>query len=262
VAAREAIAHTPHPSIHFVKVFAHFSATWERGLILKGYSNNFSCRAMKIPKFPQHPCGEIGSPDTTNLPMFRVVQSTKATIIRLTRLTDSSLIVHWFSEEHGLLKTVAKGARRPKSSFAGQLDLFFAGEITFRRARRGELHALREVSIRQWREGLRRNYRTTLFASYCCQLLESAVEPEHPEPGLHDLLTRALNHADKVEPDMRSLRHYERELARLLGISHDARQAHLTLGDALGGLPNSREDLVERLCPSDDLDSSAERNTR
>lgn len=190
------------------------------------------------------------------------MQSTQAAIIRLTRLTDTSLIVHWFTEEHGLVKTVAKGARRPKSPFAGQLDLFFGGEITFQRAKRGELHGLREVSIRQWREGLRRNYSSTLFAAYCCQLLESAVEPEHPEPGLYDLLGRALDHADTVEPGLRALRHYERELARLLGISHDQRQAHLSLRDALGGLPSSRDELLERLSQSDDLGSSAGGNQR
>jgi len=189
------------------------------------------------------------------------VQSTQATIIRLTRLTDSSLIVHWFTEEQGLVKTVAKGARRPKSPFAGQLDLFFGGEITFQRAKRGDLHALREVSIRHWREGLRRNYSSTLFASYCCQLLECAVEPEHPDPGLYGLLVRALNHVEQNEPSARALRHYERELARLLGISHDQRQAHLSLRDALGSLPSSRSELLERL-PSGDLDSSGGENHR
>jgi DNA repair protein RecO (recombination protein O) len=190
------------------------------------------------------------------------VITTQATIIRLTRLTDSSLIVHWFSEELGLLKTVAKGARRPKSPFAGQLDLFFGGEITVQRAKRGDLHALREAAIRHWREGLRRNYTATLFAAYCCQLVESAVEPEHPEPALHDLLNRALDHADTTEPGPRSLLHFERELARLLGISHDQRAANLSLRDALGSLPASREALLERLGGAVDFDSSAERNHR
>jgi DNA repair protein RecO (recombination protein O) len=190
------------------------------------------------------------------------VITTQATLIRLTRLTDSSLIVHWFSEQLGLLKTVAKGARRPKSPFAGQLDLFFGGEITVQRAKRGELHALREVAIRHWREGLRRNYTATLFAAYCCQLAESAVEPEHPEPALHDLLNRALDHADATEPGPRSLHHFERELARLLGISHDQRAAHLSLRDALGSLPPSREALLERLGGAADFDSSAEGNHR
>jgi DNA repair protein RecO (recombination protein O) len=178
------------------------------------------------------------------------VQSTRATIIRLTKLTDSSLIVHWFSEEHGLVKTVAKGARQPKSQFAGRLDLFFGGEISFQRAKRGELHALREVSIREWREGLRRDYTATLFAAYCCQLMETAVEPEHAEPALHDLLVRALDHVERVGPSLRALRHFEREMARLLGISHEQRPAELSLRDGLSGLPASRGELIERLLPS------------
>jgi DNA repair protein RecO (recombination protein O) len=185
------------------------------------------------------------------------MQSTRAILIRLTRLTDTSLIVHWFTEEHGLVKTVAKGARRPKSPFAGQLDLFFGGEITIRGARRGELHILGEVSIRQWREGLRKNYTSTLLAAYCCQLLESAVEPEHPEPELHDLLGRALDHIDTAEPSLRALRHFERELARLLGISHHRQSADLSLRDALGRLPQSRDELLERLRPGQDFRSSA-----
>ena len=177
------------------------------------------------------------------------MQSTRAIVIRLTRLTDTSLIVHWFTEEYGLVKTVAKGARRPKSPFAGRLDLFFGGEITLQSARRGELHILREVSIRQWREGLRKNYTTTLLAAYCCQLLESAVEPEHPDPLLHDLLARALDHIEATEPSLRALRHFERELARMLGVSHHEQTADDSLRAAIGHLPASRGDLLERLQP-------------
>lgn len=175
------------------------------------------------------------------------MHSTEAIVIRLTRLTETSLIVHWFTEEHGLLKTVAKGARRTNGKFGGQIDLFFGGEIGFARARRGELHSLREVAISQWREGLRRDYNSTLLAAYCCQLLESAVEPEHGEPALHDLLRRALDHLDAHPPTLRALFHYETELARLLGVSHHSTTADLSLRDALGTLPASRKELVERL---------------
>ena len=181
------------------------------------------------------------------------MQSSHATLIRLTRLTDSSLIVHWFTEDHGLVKTVAKGARRPKSPFAGQLDLFFSGEITYQRARRGELHSLREVSIHHWREGLRKNYTATLLAAYCCQVLEAAVETEHPEPELHGLLVRALDHIDTSEASLRALFHYEKELARLLGISNFQRPAEQSLRDVLGVLPASREQLVERISPAGDF---------
>lgn len=181
------------------------------------------------------------------------MQSTRATVIRLTRLTDSSLIVHWFTENHGLLKTVAKGARRSKSPFVGKLDLFFSGEISASQARRGDLHSLREVVISQWREGLRRSYTSTLLAAYCCQLLEMAVEPEHPEPGLFDLLQRALDHIDLSPASLRALRHFETELARLLGVSQIRSDASVSLRDALGTLPASRNELIERLSPSGDF---------
>jgi DNA repair protein RecO (recombination protein O) len=190
-------------------------------------------------------------------PETRAVHPTEAIVIRLTRLTDTSLIVHWFTQDHGLVKTVAKGARRAKSPFAGQLDLFFGGEITFTQARRGDLHILREVAIRDWREGLRLRYDSTLLAAYCCQLLESAVEPEHSEPGFYDLLKRALNHLGAAPASVRALQHFENELARLLGISQVQRPAESSLRDALGNLPSGRSELIERLSPPGGFDSSA-----
>jgi len=106
---------------------------------------------------------------------------------------------------------------------------------------------LREVFIHRWREGLRKNYTSTLLAAYCCQLLESSVEPEHPAPELHNLLERALDHIDATEPSRRALHHFERELSRLLGVSHPPYPADQSLRDALGSLPPSRSELLERL---------------
>ena len=176
------------------------------------------------------------------------MESTEAIVIRLTRLTETSLIVHWFTAESGLMKTVAKGARRPKSPFAGKLDLFFGGEISVGKSKGGtDLHPLREVVIRDWREGLRRDYTSTQLAAYCCQLLERAVEPNHAEPEMHDLLKRALDHLDQSPPELRVLRHFEREMARLLGVLNQQGVPEASLRDALGSLPDSRAELVERL---------------
>ena len=188
------------------------------------------------------------------------MQSTDAIVTRTTRLTETSLIVHWFTEAQGLVKTVAKGARRSKSPFNGQIDLFFGGEITFTRSSRSDLHTLREVAICDWRQGLRRNYTTTLLAAYFCQLLETAVEPEHPDAALHDLLKRALNHLDAAEPTLRALRHFESELARMLGVSHHRQTADASLTEALGWLPATRSDLMERLSPASDFSSSDDGN--
>lgn len=190
--------------------------------------------------------------------MLAAVQTTLAILIRRTRLTDTSLIIHWFTRDYGLVKTVAKGARRPKSPFAGKLDLFFGGDISIVRARHSELHTLREVAICDWRDGVRQHYGATLLAAYFAQLIELAVEPEHPEPELYGLLHRALDHVSTAGASLRALRHFESEVARLLGVAHHQHPALLCLQDALGVLPDSRRALLEQLSPSESFCSSRE----
>jgi len=172
--------------------------------------------------------------------------STEAILIRTTRLTDTSLIVHWFSESDGLIKTVAKGALRPKSPFAGKLDLFFSGEILASRSPKSELHSLREVSISNWREGLRRSYPVAQMAGYFCQLVELGVEPCHADRPIFDLLQRALNYLDAGEADLRAMRHFEKRFAEILGVLQEGGNAEKSLREHFGGLPSGRKVLLER----------------
>ena len=172
---------------------------------------------------------------------------TEAILIRSTRLTDTSLIVSWFTEDEGLVKTVAKGALRPKSPFAGKLDLFFSGEISVARARKGELHILREASISNWREGLRRHYGTTLMAGYFCQLVEAAVEPGHGDAEIFDLLKRALDFLEGEDATMKAMLHFEKRLAQILGVAGGGDNPEANLRSHIGAIPATRTQLVERL---------------
>jgi DNA repair protein RecO (recombination protein O) len=167
--------------------------------------------------------------------------------MRTIRLTDTSLIVHWFSEIEGLIKTVAKGALRPKSPFAGKLDLFFSGEIEVVMSRKSDLHTLREVSISDWRQGLRRSYPTTLMAGYFCQLVEAGLEPHHADERVYDLLRRGLDFLDREDGSLRALYHFEKQFAQALGISDGGGDAEGMLREHLGALPASRRMIVESL---------------
>ncbi|MCW1885648.1 DNA repair protein RecO [Luteolibacter flavescens] len=175
------------------------------------------------------------------------------TLIRLTKLTDTSWIVHWFTAGHGLIKTVAKGARSPKSQFAGKLDLFFDAEITWAKARTGELHGLREVAVATTREPIRGNYNAMLLSGYWCRLLELLIERDHPEPELADLLRRGLDHVASNGPSIRAMVHFEQELARNLGILRERKQAVSALRETLGSLPPQRAQLMERLSPAAEI---------
>ena len=120
------------------------------------------------------------------------MESTAAIVLRKTKLTETSLIVTWLSETHGKLKTVVKGARRPKSRFAGIIDLFHQCEIQFARSRRSELHILREAVLIEAHEMIRFDYDRLATAAYFAELIDLVTEPEHASPELYDLFRRAL----------------------------------------------------------------------
>lgn len=171
-------------------------------------------------------------------PYLSRVESGRGIIIRLTKLTDTSLIVHWMSEDSGLIKTVARGARRPKSPFAGRIDLFLEAEFQWRRSSKSELHALTEVVVNDYREKLRTSYRDALVAGYFGQLLEMVLELDHPEPEMFDLLRRGLGYLGKSGSDRRGFFFFEKEVARLLGLG---KGGHVGILRSYGKLPATRD---------------------
>lgn len=176
------------------------------------------------------------------------MDTTKAILMRRTKLSDTSFIITWFTEEHGKLKTVAKGARRAKSAFAGKLDLFFDAEIAFARSKKSELHTLREVALLNPRENLRKEYQRVQLGAYFVELLELVTEPDHAAPELYDLLRRALDYLDANSANEKALLHFETELTRLLGI-HDEKgiKPAQAIGRLHGRLPKSRQEVIAAL---------------
>jgi DNA repair protein RecO (recombination protein O) len=175
------------------------------------------------------------------------LETTPAILLRKTRFGDTSLIITWFTQAHGRLKTVVKGALRPKSKFAGVLDLFFECEISFARSAKSELHTLREAALRDAREGLRRDYARVALASYFVELIETATEPEHTAPEIFDLLLRALRHLDEKPASRRALLHFETELVKMLGIQHPRLTPIVAFGRAYHRIPNARPGLLKML---------------
>ncbi len=172
------------------------------------------------------------------------MEKARGIVTRVTKLGDTSLIVHWCSREAGLIKTVAKAARRATSPFAGKLDLFVEAELVWSQSRKSDLHILKEVEVSGFYAELRRGYAETMVAAYFCQLLEAVVEREHPVPELFDLLRGAFGYLSKSAADRRVLLHYERRLAELLGVGHDGVNAGAALERAFGRLPRSRKDCL------------------
>jgi len=175
------------------------------------------------------------------------VETTAAILLRKTKLTETSLIVTWFTADHGRLKTVAKGALQPKSRFAGRLDLFFECEIQFARSRKSDLHILREVVLSGGGVGVRSEYGSVSLASYFVELIELVTEAEHQEVELFGLLQRAFRFLAKQHASSLALTHFENELVRILGIQHPSSSAAVAIGRVYHRLPPQRAALLRQL---------------
>lgn len=178
------------------------------------------------------------------------MESTEAILIRKRKFSDTSLIVSWCTDSFGCVQTVAKGARRLKSPFAGKLDLFFEAEISIVRSRKTDLHTLTEVVLKNPFPGIRTNYLRTQTAGYFVELIEICTERDHREPELFDLLRRAFGYLDANDPTLRAVAHFETELARIAGV-HDVKKLKpdpaFALGNLFGRLPLSRTPLLKTL---------------
>jgi DNA repair protein RecO (recombination protein O) len=151
-------------------------------------------------------------------------------VLRLYPLTETSLIVRWLTAEFGRISTVAKGARRPKSAFRGKLDLFYLADFSFSRSRRSELHALREVSLRETHPAFREELGYLQQASYCAALIEQATEIETPLAAIFDLLTGLLKHLPAGPPQPQTIFAFELKLLGELGLKPDSAKSSLTSG--------------------------------
>jgi DNA repair protein RecO (recombination protein O) len=174
--------------------------------------------------------------------------TTHGILLRKRRLSDTSSIISWCTGSLGVIQTVARGARRPKSPFRGRLDLFFEAEISIALSRKSTLHTLREVTVINSFPGIRTSSLRAQAAAYFVELVEICTEREHHEPEIFGLLQRAFGFLDAHQPDLRAITHFENELARITGVGDPSRtNAASQLGHLFGRLPRSRGALLRVL---------------
>jgi DNA repair protein RecO (recombination protein O) len=159
-----------------------------------------------------------------------MTESATGLIVRTRPLTESSLIIHWLTPELGRLATVAKGARKPKSTFRGKLDLFYLADFNFARSRRSDLHTLREVVLRETHADLRRDLSFLQQASYCAALIEQATETETPIPVVYELMREFLSILPKQPCRPQILLAFELKLLLDLGLEPNWTDLRLNAG--------------------------------
>lgn len=149
-------------------------------------------------------------------------------LLRTYPLGESSLIAVWWSEEHGLIKTVIKNPKGRQSAFEGNLEPFSLCELHYNyRTTESNLHLMLSLRVLARVQAIRKSYHALLCASYFAALPEYWLPAEHKEPELYQLFTRALHYLDTKPIQWRAILYYEQELSKYLGYSNSDQQSFL-----------------------------------
>ena len=162
--------------------------------------------------------------------VFVKIESASGIILRTRPLTETSLIVHWLTPAFGRIATVAKGARRPRSPFAGKLDLFYAADFSFSRSQRSDLHILREAGLRETHGAIREDIVKLQQAAYAAGFVELATETDTPLPEIFELMRNFLKTLCDQKQAAQNIFVFELKLLHELGLAPDLEEARLTPG--------------------------------
>jgi DNA repair protein RecO len=144
----------------------------------------------------------------------------RALILKRYPFSESSLVVHAGTREHGRIHVMAKGAYRPTSRYFAVLDLLDTLEIEWDESPRRELANLRAGTISTRRRAVPQDPLRWTAACSLLELADLAFRPAHADPGLFDLLERGLDalEAGSSAPDC-VLVSFELGFLALLGLS-------------------------------------------
>ena len=119
----------------------------------------------------------------------------QALCIRHWDWSETSQTVVLFTKSNGILRGLAKGAKRDKGKFSGGFDVLSQGEIGFLLKRDSELATLTEWDVRETFPALRDNLRANKAGWYAADMLNRMLPALDPHPGLYEMtlnLLRAL----------------------------------------------------------------------
>jgi DNA repair protein RecO (recombination protein O) len=140
---------------------------------------------------------------------------TDAIVLSRFDLGEADRVLTLITPEHGKLKAIAKGIRRPTSRLGGSLEPF--AELTIALARGRTFDVVTEVRVGHAWLHLRDRLESAATAWYLGELADRSLEERHPAQPLYALLHRAFELLDAGMAPGRVARWYEMHLADELG---------------------------------------------
>ena len=132
----------------------------------------------------------------------------RAICIRAVDYSETSQVVTFFARESGKIGAIAKGSKRPKSSFDGPIEILSHGKIVFSDSGRNKLATLTEFEpVYDGPDYI--GPRSDFFVLNCCyfaaELMNNLTHDYDPHPELFDSFLHFLHHAGQHETQPHTL---------------------------------------------------------
>jgi len=121
-----------------------------------------------------------------------MLKKDKAVCLRTADYSETSQVVTLFTRGSGKLSAIAKGAKRPKSSFDGPIEAFYFGDIVYSAPHWAKLATLTEFNQESAFLTLRKNLAALNCAYFGAELLEAFTEEQDRHAELFDAFLQFL----------------------------------------------------------------------
>jgi DNA repair protein RecO (recombination protein O) len=147
---------------------------------------------------------------------------TEGVILRSYGLSEADKIVVLFTREEGLLRGVAKGARRLKSRFGSSLEPFTVVQIEFYRKEERELVSFQRMDVVKSYFDMASDPDFLQKFAYLAEVLIAFTPPHDVDETLYRMVTTCLQSASENRSELESIAlYFELWLLRLSGYLPD-----------------------------------------
>lgn len=147
------------------------------------------------------------------------LHSTEAIVIGGHDLAEADRIVVFYTKTTGKVRAVAEGARRIRTRFGGNLQLFGRGRLVYFERPNKTLHKVNEFAVIRSHHVLREDLDRMVLGSTAVEAVALGVEEEEAFPNLYHLLAEGLSLLEEAARPAVVMQGFLLHLLRLLGYS-------------------------------------------
>ncbi len=140
-----------------------------------------------------------------------------AVCIRRWDFSETSQTVSLFAREHGIIRGLAKGAKREKGRFSGGIDVLTRGQVVAIIKTGGQLATLTEWHLEEVYWSVRQRLEANRVGLYMADLIHHFLTDHDPHERLYDAFTEALTDLSSPRPVELTLLRFQWALLRETG---------------------------------------------